>query len=49
MIPHHAGALQIAHNALPNLKEANLKKMAQTIIDSQAEEIGMIHDMLKEM
>lgn len=49
MIPHHAGALQIAHNALPNLKEANLKTMAQTIIDSQAEEIGMIHDMLKEM
>ena len=49
MIPHHAGALQIAHNALPNLKEANLKAMAQMIIDSQAEEIGMIHDMLKKM
>lgn len=49
MLPHHAGALQIAHNALPNLAEANLKAMAEMIIDSQAEEIGMIHDMLNEM
>lgn len=49
MLPHHAGALQIAHNALPNLEEANLKTMAKMIIDSQGEEIGMIHDMLKDM
>jgi uncharacterized protein (DUF305 family) len=49
MIPHHAGAIQIAHNALPNLEEANLKAMAMKIVDDQAEEIGMIHDMLKGM
>ncbi len=49
MLPHHAGALQIAHNALPNLKEINLKLMAAKIIEDQAEEIGMIQDMLKEM
>lgn len=49
MLPHHAGAIQIAHNALPNLKEANLKTMAGKIIADQAEEIGMIHDMLNEM
>lgn len=49
MVPHHAGAIQIAHNALPNLKEANLKTMAGKIIVDQAEEIGMIQDMLSEM
>lgn len=49
MLPHHAGAIQMAHNALPNLEEANLKTMAGSIIESQAEEIGMIHDMLAEL
>lgn len=49
MVPHHAGAIQIAHNALPNLEQANLKTMALAIIADQSEEIGMIHDMLKEM
>jgi uncharacterized protein (DUF305 family) len=49
MVPHHAGAIQMAHNALPNLKEANLKAMAGMIIESQSEEIGMIHDMLMEL
>ena len=49
MLPHHAGAIQIAHNAMPNLKEANLKTMAGKIIADQAEEIGMIQDMLSEM
>jgi uncharacterized protein (DUF305 family) len=49
MVPHHAGAIQMAHNALPNLKEADLKEMADMIVDSQSEEIGMIHDMLMEL
>ena len=49
MLPHHAGAIQMAHNALPNLKEANLETMAGMIIGSQSEEIGMIHDMLMEL
>lgn len=49
MVPHHAGAIQMAHNALPNLKEANLKAIAGMIIESQSEEIGMIHDMLMEL
>lgn len=49
MLPHHAGAIQMAHNALPNLKEANLKTMAMAIIESQAEEVGMLHDMLQSM
>jgi uncharacterized protein (DUF305 family) len=46
MLPHHAGAIQMAHNALPNLKEANLETMAESIIESQSEEIAMIRDML---
>lgn len=49
MIPHHAGAIQIAHNALPNLEEENLQTMAMKIIESQAEEIGMLGEMLKEV
>lgn len=48
-VPHHAGAIQMAHNALPNLKEANLKTMAMAIIESQAEEVGMLHGMLQSM
>jgi uncharacterized protein (DUF305 family) len=49
MLPHHAGAIQIAHNALPVLKEANLKAMATNIIVDQSGEIGMIQEMLNEM
>jgi uncharacterized protein (DUF305 family) len=49
MVPHHAGAIQIAHNALPNLKESNLKTMAASIIESQSEEISMIHGIRMEL
>ena len=40
MIPHHAGAVQFTHNAIPNLKRDDLKEMAHEIIDAQSEEIG---------
>ena len=43
MIPHHAGAVQFTHNALPNLKREDLKEMAHDVIDTQSEEIGEMH------
>ena len=48
MIPHHASAVSFTHNALPNLKEADLEKMAIDIIDAQSMEIGHMHMELKE-
>ena len=46
MIPHHAGAIEMAHRALPNLKRADLQAMAMNIVSSQAKEIGELQDML---
>lgn len=45
MIPHHAGALVFTHNALPNLKNAELQALARMIIDAQSMEIGDMHMM----
>jgi uncharacterized protein (DUF305 family) len=40
MIPHHAGAVQFTHNALPNLQHPELEALAHHVIDVQAMEIG---------
>ena len=48
MIPHHAGALQLAHRALPNLDSAELAMLAEMTVMDQAREIGEMHAMLME-
>lgn len=46
MIPHHAGAIIMAHRALPNLKLADMHALAAHIVDAQALEIGELQRML---
>lgn len=47
MLPHHAGAITMAHQALPYLQESELQAMARNIIADQAKEIGQIAMMLE--
>lgn len=47
MLPHHAGAITMAHEALPFLKESELQAMAHKIIADQAKEIGHLAMMLE--
>lgn len=47
MLPHHAGAITMAHEALPYLKESELQVMAHKIIADQAKEIGHLAMMLE--
>lgn len=47
MLPHHAGAIIMAHEALPYLKESELQSMANKIVYDQAREIGDIATMLE--
>lgn len=49
MLPHHAGAIQMAHNALPNLKRAELQALARAIIADQAREIQEIRDLVQKV
>lgn len=49
MIPHHAGALQFTHYALPNLHEPELIALANNVIDAQAMEVGELHTMLQRL
>lgn len=46
MIPHHAGAIEVAHRALPNLKRADMRSLAMSIVSSQAKEVGHLQEML---
>lgn len=46
MLPHHAGAITMAHEAMPYLEQSELKVMASQIIADQAKEIGQIGEML---
>ena len=39
MIPHHEGAIQMAKDALAKSQRSEIKKLSQTIIDSQQKEI----------
>lgn len=45
MIPHHAGALQFTHYALPKLHDAELIAIANNVLDAQAMEVGELHMM----
>lgn len=45
MIPHHAGGIQMAYRALPNLRRPELRALATGIVDSQAREIGEMQAM----
>jgi uncharacterized protein (DUF305 family) len=45
MIPHHAGAVQMAHRALPNLENAQLQAMAHDTIANQTREMSDMLDM----
>jgi uncharacterized protein (DUF305 family) len=46
MLPHHAGALVVAHGALPNLENADMRALAAKIVQDQTEEIVAIKDAL---
>lgn len=46
MIPHHAGAIEMAHRALPNLKRSDMRTLAMSIVASQAKEVGKLQEML---
>ena len=45
MIPHHAGAIMMADEALKVTGRRELRRMAANIIDAQATEIGQMHAM----
>jgi uncharacterized protein (DUF305 family) len=45
MIPHHAGALMMADMVLNGTPNADVKKLAETIIADQAEEIAEMQEM----
>ena len=47
MIPHHQGAIEMAKVALKHAKDADTKKMAQSIIDDQEKEIAEMREWLK--
>lgn len=48
MIPHHQGAVAMAQIQLKYGKDEELRKLAQTIIDSQQAEIDMMQAWLKD-
>ena len=45
MIPHHAGAIVMAEEALQVSGRPEIRRLANTIIDAQANEIGEMHDI----
>lgn len=45
MIPHHAGALVLAHRALPYLRRPALRDLAQNVTNAQAIEIGEMQEL----
>lgn len=48
MLPHHAGAITMAHEAMPYLEREDMRAMARKIIRDQAAEIGKLGAMLDE-
>lgn len=46
MIPHHAGAVSLAHRALPNLTVPALRELAETTFVQQTREMNELLDML---
>ena len=49
MIPHHAGAIQMTHRAIPNLDRDDLRQLAENAKRMQAREIGEMQMMLDHM
>lgn len=49
MIAHHASAIQMAHEALPELKVVAVKAIAVKILQDEPAEIGMMQDTLAEI
>ena len=47
MIPHHEGALTMAHDALKNTKRPEIKQLAQEIVTSQQKEIDQMKQWQK--
>jgi len=45
MIPHHAGAISMAQEALNQSARPEIRSLAGKIIDAQAKEIGTMHSM----
>jgi uncharacterized protein (DUF305 family) len=43
MIPHHAGALMMAREALDTTARPQIRSLSHNIIDKQAQEIGTLH------
>ena len=46
MIPHHAGAISVAHRAKNSLQRGDMKELAKMIFDMQSKEIWELHAML---
>jgi uncharacterized protein (DUF305 family) len=44
MIPHHQGAIDMAHEALMNAQHAEIKQLAQAIVDAQEAEIAQLQE-----
>ncbi|MDG5482456.1 DUF305 domain-containing protein [Mycolicibacterium gadium] len=47
MISHHQGAIEMAKAEVANGQNEDVKRMAQTMIDTQQAEIGQMNQMLK--
>ena len=46
MIAHHEGAIAMAQQILPITQNPNIKKMAQTIVDTQSKEVELLKNWL---
>ena len=47
MIPHHQGVINMSEELIKKSKDAELKALAQKMIDDQKAEIKMMQEMLK--
>jgi len=46
LIPHHRGALGMASDAAENAGSPQVRRLAQTMVDSQTAELKVLHQML---
>lgn len=46
MIPHHEGGVAMAKAAVERAEDPEVRRLAQTIVDSQTAEIALLRDML---
>lgn len=49
MIPHHSMALLMSKNIIKKTKNEKIRKLAQSIIDSQTQEINEMNNILSEI